>query len=271
MEATSWLFCVMIYFTWYNPIGELAKANDTGDSIFQRIDDELAWMEKLVPHVPAMIFPYVAVYGMPLAYLLSLCHTHGLDIGKVRRFFITQMALITVAFAFYLLCPVRTDLLFNAETGKHEYGAETWIGRLCWKHIHQGISLYVACPSMHTAHAFSIAAAFSHEKLSGSKAAWALAVVTLFSTTMCKAHPPPHLLFGLLVAYAGQKLVFDPLTQRLSSLQPKTDSWQRFYFAAMAPMFFIVAGEYLHNISGWNTDIPAMFGFEANPVLGLYG
>jgi len=36
-------------------------------------------------------------------------------------------------------------------------------------------------------------------------------------------------------------------------------------------MFFIVAGEYLHNISGWNTDIPAMFGFEANPVLGLYG
>jgi len=271
LEAISWLFCTMIYFTWYNPVGELAKTWDNGHSILQQIDEHFSWMEKSVPYVPAMIFPYVAVYAMPVAYLISLCYTRGLDIARARRFFLTQMGLITVAFAIYIMCPVRTDLLWNAETQKHEYGEESWIGRLCFKHVHQGISLYVACPSMHTAHAFSIAAAFAYDKLHGRTMAWALAVITLFSTTMTKAHPPPHLLFGLLLAYAGQRLIFEPLTHHLSTLEPQTSSWRRFYTAAMAPVLFIVAGEQLHRISGWNTDIPAMFGFEANPVLGLYG
>merc|ERR1711939_455310 len=72
LEAASWLFCTTIYFTWYNPVGEIAKSWDNGNSIFMRIDNHLEWMEKLVPYVPAMIFPYVAVYAMPLAYLLSL-------------------------------------------------------------------------------------------------------------------------------------------------------------------------------------------------------
>jgi len=272
LEAASWLFCTMIYFTWYNPVGEIAKSWDNGNSIFMRIDNHLEWMEKLVPYVPAMIFPYVAVYAMPLAYLLSLSiSSHGLDLARVRRFFLTQILLITTAFLIYILAPVRTDLLWNPATQQHEYGAESWIGRLCYKHVHQGISLYVACPSMHTAHAFSIAAAFVADKLHGARLACLLAVVTLFSTTMTKAHPPPHLAFGLLLAYAGHHLIFRPLTHRMSTLSHEPATWARFYIMAMAPVAFVVAGEKLHQISGWSTDIPAMFGFESNPVLGLYG
>merc|ERR1712226_1423011 len=92
LEAVTWLFVTSIYFTWYNPIGELGKARDTGDSILQRIDDALAWTSDYVPYVPEMIFFYVLVYGMPLAYLVSLAASRGLNMGRVRTFFITQMA-----------------------------------------------------------------------------------------------------------------------------------------------------------------------------------
>ena len=151
------------------------------------------------------------------------------------------------------------------------YGADTWIGRLCFQHVHQGISLYVAFPSMHTAHAWSIAAAFSTDNLRGSTAMWALAVTTLFSTCMTKAHHPPHCVAGLALAYAGQKLVFEPLTRNLQQLEPCTATWARFYAATIAPVVLILVGEELHRVSGWSTDVPAMFGFERNPVLGLYG
>merc|ERR1712072_30257 len=269
MESVCWLFCTMVYFTWYNPIGELSKSWDTGDSVLQRIDDQLSWMDDYVPYVPSMIFPYVLVYAMPVAYLVSLCSSFGFDLGRVRRFFMTQMAMITVAFVLYLAFPCKTDLLLNTATMKYEYNEESWVGRLCYKFVHQGISLYVAFPSMHTAHAFSIAAAFEHDKLRGKSLALALAFITLLSTVMTKAHRPPHLPLGYALAYAGQKLVFDRVD--LPSMRPTTSSWQRFYMVAMAPVLFIVLGRELHRVSGWKTDVPAMFGFESNPVIGLYG
>jgi len=270
LETVCWLFCTMVYFTWYNPIGELAKSIDTGDSILQRIDDSLFWMNDYVPYVPHMIFPYVAVYALPLAYILSLSATRGLDLALIRRYFLTQLALITTAFILYLIFPCKTDLLLNATTNKYEYGEDTWIGRLCFRFVHQGISLYVAFPSMHTAHAFSTAAAFQHDNLKGRTVAWILAVATLFSTVMCKGHTPPHLPAGLLLAYAGQKLLFEPLTQCLQQLQV-TATWARFYVIAMAPVLFIVLGQKLHDAAGWKADVPAMFGFESNPIVGLYG
>merc|ERR1719195_2056845 len=163
-----------------------------------------------------MIFPYVMVYGLPVAYLVALAYSpKGLDMARVRRFFLTQMALTTAAFAIYLAFPVRSDYLFNEETGKHEYREDTWAGRLCFQFVHQGISLYVACPSMHTAHAFSVAWAFARDKIAGTSFAISLAIVTLFSTCMTKAHHPPHLAMGLLLCYFIQRSVFDPLTSRL--------------------------------------------------------
>merc|ERR1712226_1168885 len=138
LEAVTWLFVTSIYFTWYNPIGELGKARDTGDSILQRIDDALAWTSDYVPYVPEMIFPYVLVYLVPLAA------SRGLDMGRVRTFFITQMAMITFSFIVYYFLPCKTDILWNEELGKYENFSEaTLAGRLCVKFVHRGISLYV--------------------------------------------------------------------------------------------------------------------------------
>lgn len=271
MEAVSWVLCCSVYFTWYNPVGEFGKMRGVNDSFLQKIDNDFAWMDELIPYVPEFIFPYVAVYVLPLAYILSLYADKGFDLGRVRRFFITQMILITVAFIIFVAFPVRSDYLYNKQTGKHDYREDKWAGKLCYQFVHQGISLYVAFPSMHTAHAFSIAAAFSYDNLKGKTIAQLLAVVTLLSTCFTKAHGPPHLFLGLLLAYAGQTAVFEPLTRRLPMLQKSSPSWMRFYATAAAPVAFILAGEQLHRISGWATDVPAMFGFEANPVLGFYG
>lgn len=274
MEIFSWLACTSIYFTFYNPIGELGRKWDlwNGSSPLQIIDDWQSWTADYIPYVPAMIFPYVAVYAMPVVYLVSLISSRGLDIGRVRRFFITQMALITVAFVFYLTMPCRTDILFNEETQTHEYGEDSWIGRLCYKHVHQGISLYVAFPSMHTAHSFSMAMAFAEDNLTGVSAAWILAICTLFSTLTTKAHFPPHLAAGLLLAFLAQRFVFNAITRNLRNFsRVVVSSWVGFYVAALAPVAFFAVGEKLHSVSGWKTDIPAMFGFERNPVAGLYG
>jgi hypothetical protein len=275
MEAVCWFFCTCVYFTWYNPIGEIGKANMpdhiNNPSLLMRVDQYLSWMDDLVPYMPWLVIPYIAVYAMPAMYLVSLCWTHGLDMAKVRRFFITQMCMITTAFAIYILCPVRTNLIEDAESGRQAALDKSWISQLCIKFVHQGISLYVASPSMHTAHAFSVAAAFSADKLRGSLLAWVLAIITLASTCGTKAHTPPHLAFGLALAAIAQVAVFQTLTRHLRLLQPKSNSWLRFYAIAAAPLAFIVVGEELHRISGWNTDLPAMFGFETNPVRGLYG
>ena len=97
---------------------------------------------------------------------------------------------------------------------------------------------------MHTAHAFSIAAAFAADELAGKTPAAALAVVTLFTTCMTKAHGPPHLALGLLLAAAGHYAVFRPLGRRLGALRPERcgGSWLRFYGATVAPVAFIAAG-----------------------------
>lgn len=272
LEAATWLFVTSIYFTWYNPVGELARARDTSNSLLQRLDDQLSWTSDLVPYVPAMVVPYVLVYAMPLFYLLSMVRSRGLDIARVRAFFLTQMAMITTAFVLYYAFPCKTDLLWNEQKGRYEnYGEDSWLGRLCFKFVHQGISLYVAFPSMHTAHAFSTAMAFAHDHLPATNAMWALAAITLLSTTMTKAHHPPHLAAGLLVAFAVQTMVFQPLMARLSCLRRAPCDRVRLYAIALVPVVFIAVGEKLHEVSGWNTDIPAMFGFESNPVHGLYG
>lgn len=266
-ETLSWLFCTSIYFTWYNPIGELAKMR--GVDYSDVLHNHFSWIDKAIPYMPWMIIPYVAVYAMPTLFILSTIATRGLDMDVVRRFFITQIFLISVAFVCYLAVPVQTDLLYNAETGKHEYG-DSLAGRLCFKFVHQGISLFVACPSMHTAHSFSIAAAFAHCRLKGTSWMKALAMITLVSTVGCKGHRAIHLPFGLLLALCGHRLVYCWLARHLTSAAPSSLSL-RFYVAALAPVLFIIAGEHLHRLSGWNTDVPAMFGFESNPVHGLYG
>merc|ERR1712066_557330 len=56
----------------------------------------------------------------------------GIDMDVIRRFFITQLVLISMAFLCYLTFPVQTDLLLNEKTGEHEYG-ESIAGRLCYK------------------------------------------------------------------------------------------------------------------------------------------
>merc|ERR1719433_1014328 len=96
---------------------------------------------------------------------MAVLAKHGWDLGKFRRFFATQMLLITLAFSCYYFLPVKTNLLWDEQTQTYDIGGNSWIHELNFKFVHQGISEYVACPSMHTAHSWSVAFAFSEQSL----------------------------------------------------------------------------------------------------------
>jgi len=273
VEVISWLFCTCVYFTFYNPIGELGKLR--GVEYTEWIHPQSGpgkWIEENTPLIPWMVFPYIAVYAMPLVYIFAVLAKYGWDMGKMRRFFATQMLLITMAFTCYYWFPVQTDLLWNEETQKHDIGGDTWIHHLNFKFVHQGISLFVACPSMHTAHSWAVALAFTRQKLPWTRFMQFLAAITIVSTLTTRAHHPPHLGFGIAFAFFGQYCMECMERNQLFEREnEKMNPWVRFYASALAPMAFLAVGQYLHDISGWKTDIPAMFGFESNPVLGLYG
>jgi len=273
IEVASWLICTCIYFTFYNPVGELGKQRgvDYSDWVHPK-SGPLHWLEVNCPLIPWMVFPYIAVYAMPFIYPFALIAKYGWDMGKLRRFYLTQMILITVAFTCYYLFPVQTNLLWDEETQSFDIGGDSWIHELNFKFVHQGISFWVACPSMHTAHSWSIAFAFTQQELPLTRLMQFLAAITIVSTLTTRAHHPPHVGFGIILAVLGHLVMQNMAQQKLfEKTNEKVSPWIRFYAATLAPLAFLSVGQHLHNISGWKTDIPAMFGFESNPVLGLYG
>ena len=254
-EMLSLLLCTSVLFTFYNPVGELARQwRSEGPSVFERIDAEFDWMTAKIPYVPSFVVPYVLVYAMPALYLAAHVDKHGLGkIAAARRFFFHQMALIVAAFALYLAFPTETDLI-PAERA----APSTAMSKVCVDFVHKGISQYVACPSMHVAHAASIAMAFRADGLRGASFAKAMAHITYASTLLTKAHPLPHIFFGFLLALGAHAArdLFKCATE------PAQGTWVRGYAAAVLPVVFLAVGHELHELAGWQANVPAMFGFE---------
>ena len=49
-EMLSLLLCTSVLFTFYNPVGELARQwRSEGPSVFERIDAEFDWMTAKIP------------------------------------------------------------------------------------------------------------------------------------------------------------------------------------------------------------------------------
>ena len=196
--------------------------------------------------------------------------------GLIRRFFIVQMSLICVAFACYILYPIKTDLLTNPITGEIDVDiSSTWLHRLNYSFAHQGISKFVSAPSMHCAHAFSIAFAFGAKELTGQYISKALAVITIFSTVFCKGHPigPPHQSAGILLACVAH--YFFKRMEAAKALEARINVSVRLALCILAPVVLFQIGEKLAEVSGYNTDIPAMLGFDHRLPggfnLGIYG
>jgi hypothetical protein len=270
-ESFSWLLSTCVLFTWYNAIGELASRRGLD---YAWVFD--AWtynFDRSVPLVPSFVFVYIAVYAMPAAFLACTVYKYGYDMGIVRRFFVTQMAMIVMAFCFYYAFPTKTDLITDPLTGEIDIDiSSTWIHRLNYRFIHQGISMWVASPSMHTAHSWAIAMDFTMLELPGKRVAQALALLTLFSTILCKPHGPPHLLQGAILAY----LVHVYLSRKMFAGKYLEGTYNfRLLLAVAVPVAFHLIGQYLAKISGWHIDIPVMLGFDhripGGFKLGLYG
>jgi hypothetical protein len=159
--------------------------------------------------IPHFVLPYMMVYLLPAAFLIQVIRYKGLDMALIRKFFAVQMFMICIAFACYLAFPLKFDIMSDRETGLIDVDiSSTWLHRLNFQFIHQGISKNVSCPSMHNAHAWAIALAFNYSKLPGSNVAIALALITAPATIFTKAHGPPHLLVGILLAFAVHFKVF---------------------------------------------------------------
>ena len=132
--------------------------------------------------------------------------------------------------------------------------------------------MWVASPSMHTAHSWAIAMDFTMLELPGKRAAQLLAFLTLFSTILCKPHGPPHLLQGALLAYS----VHMSVSRKMFAAHWFEGKYNfRMVFSVIVPVVFHLIGQYLAKISGWHVDIPVMLGFDhripGGFKLGLYG
>jgi hypothetical protein len=191
-ESFSLLVSTMTLFTWYNAVGELASRR--GLDYAWVVDKYTYSFDRALPLVPHFVFFYIGVYFMPIAFLACAVHKYGFDMGLIRRFFALQMVLILSAFFFYYAFPTKTDLITDPVTGEIDVDiSSTWVHALNYRFIHQGISMWVAAPSMHCGHAFSIAFAFTMLELPYTRVAQFMAFITLFSTTLCKPHPIMHL------------------------------------------------------------------------------
>jgi hypothetical protein len=193
----------------------------------------------------------------------------GLDRGLIRKFYTVQMLMICIAFACYLAFPLRFDIITNRETGEIDVDIDsTWLHRLNYQFIHQGISMWVSCPSMHNAHAWAIALAFYQEKLPGYRFALALATTMFPATLLTKAHGPPHVKMGILLAFIVHHLVYKRL-----NMDFKLSNRTRLFASIVVPIAFHCFGMYLGKVSGWEVDVPAMFGFNHRTPGGfhLYG
>merc|ERR1719198_136755 len=121
--------------------------------------------------------------------------------------------------------------------------------------------MWVASPSMHIAHSFAIAMEFTMLNLSGKRIAQFLAFITIFSTTLCKPHGPPHLLQGGVLAYLVHVFVAKKMYEQ-GVFSEKVNANMRIALAVAVPVIFHMIGQYLAKVSGWNIDIPEMLGFD---------
>ena len=159
----------------------------------------------------------------------------------------------------------------DRETGEIDVDiSSTWIHKLNYQFIHQGISMYVSCPSMHNGHAWAIALAFYSCNLPGYTFALALSMITAPATIFTKAHGPPHLLVGILLAFVIHFKVFTKI-----DLSGKVNDRLRLALALAVPVVFHLVGMKLAELSGWEVDVPAMFGLNHRIPggfrLGVYG
>jgi hypothetical protein len=261
----------MVLFTYYNAVGEIASFR--GVEYSKYIDGFTASFDRALPVIPAFVFPYIAVYALP-ALFLGVALQQGFSMGAIRRFFVVQIIMIFTAFACYLAFPVETDLLTDPATGEIDVDiSSTWLHRLNYRFVHCGISKYVACPSMHNAHAWAIAFAFASNKMHGRSIVAGLAVLTVFSTIFTKAHPVPHLPFGIGLAALFHNYVYKAM-QNSGALDAKPNNAMRMALIFGVPVMLQTIGEGLARISGWHINIPFMLGLDhrmPGGIIGLYG
>jgi len=125
----------MILFTWYNAVGELASLR--GLNYAWVFDSWTYEFDRSLPLVPELVFPYIAVYAMPAAFLFMTIRKYGYDMGIIRRFFATQMLMIVIAFLIIYAFPTKTDIITNPVTGQIDIDiSSTWVHRLNYRFIH---------------------------------------------------------------------------------------------------------------------------------------
>jgi hypothetical protein len=109
-------------------------------------DSVVTEYDTLIPYEPAWILPYIAVYFLPVYFFAyhQFFAAH-LDMGKVRRGWISQMVLILVGYTIFILLPVRIDSF----AGFERHGG--WLDTLSYQFVHKGMTKFCAFPSMHVA------------------------------------------------------------------------------------------------------------------------
>ena len=276
VEIFAWNLCMLFYGFLYNPIGELAAARNVDYSIYICTE----W-DSMVPVVPFMVVPYFLVYFIPGVYTMGTLWSQGIlrSLGPVRRYFFTQILVMTICYILYIVFPTSIESISMRDqppiistlidsNGEGVGGIMATLADhfalMNYRFVHQHMTLYCACPSMHVS--LTLCMAFVHYKESVVGWTWAVlgAIVTFFSTVLTRAHYILDVPFGMMVACLMYQCIYLPLRSlNLQNIKGLLSKNTHLAMCAIFPALILIVNEYLSNIAGMRTDFIRMMFFLA--------
>jgi hypothetical protein len=244
----------------YNSVGELASVRglDYSGVIMTRWD-------VMIPVVPVMVVPYILVYFHPPVYVLGTISKYGLRkaVQPVRRFYTTQVSLMALSYLIYIALPTSIADISMRVQGLAPPADASFITLLNYRFIHEHLTLFNACPSMHVGHTLSMAIIHWDDASPGYRLGMLGAAVTFFSTVLTRAHYIMDVPCGIIMAIVFDRAIFRPWKARktLSAF----DTWmnqlphlRKAMLCASVPVLILLLNEYLSLVTGTRVDAIGM-------------
>jgi membrane-associated phospholipid phosphatase len=219
-------------------------------------------MDQALPVVKEMIIPYMVCYVIPSTYVMASIVGKGVkdSVANVRLFYTVQISLMVTCYALYILFPVSIRSIAIEKPSDNV----PLLLQLTYTFVHTGMTTFCAFPSMHVAHCTSMAWIQWEERLPGAAWTCAVAVVTLFSTVLTKAHFIMDVPSGLLMAYLFHRFMWKPLRANGKLAVPSKPSERmstrnRCICIFAGPGVMLAVALWLIQYTGSTVDIVSMF------------
>jgi len=243
LEAGIWLASMMIYFLWYNAVGELTKLRGVDYTEYF-----ITSLDLKIPPFCVFIIPYVGIYALPVAYLLVVWKSRALDVTLIRRAFSARFVMITLAYLAFYYLPVSIGPIAAPFVAG---GAHNIFEHWALQFVHKGMSQFCALPSMHVANVWFDSYVWNTQKLPGGTLIRIFAWLQFPATIGTRAHLLLDLPAGVVMAEVCVRCVYWPLERRQAFATPRSLSTSLLALSLIVPLALYAGLQHLNTITGW--------------------